>query len=383
MVSFELTSEQEDIRRMARDFVKKEVIPTALQHDEEEKFNFDLVKKAWDLGLMNTSIPEEFGGPGLDFLTYCLIVEEMSYGCAGVTTFIPANTLGTLPILIGATDEQKARMLKPLVEGPALAAFGLTEPNAGSDIGSMSTTARREGDYYILNGSKCFITNGGVAHQYVIFATVDKSLGVKGVTAFYVPAGIPGVSVGKKEKKMGIRASDTAEVILENVRVPVEDRIGEEGMGARLALGTLDKARVSVGASSVGTAQAALDAAVSYARQRVQFGKAIGSFQAIQFILADIAIGVVTGRNMYYHAAWLCDQNRPFSLESAICKTYCSDMVVKATNEALQVFGGYGYTREYGMEKLVRDARITQIVDGTNQIQRMIIGSQLVKDSFF
>lgn len=380
MVSFDLTEEQEEIRRMARNFVKKEISPIALKHDEEESFNFDLVKKVWEVGLLNTSIPEEYGGAGMDFLTYCLIIEEMSYGCGGLTGFVAANSLGTMPILIGGTDEQKSRMLKPLVEGPSLVAFGLTEPNAGSDIGSMSSTARRDGNYYILNGTKCFITDGGVADQYVIFASVDKRKKTKGITAFYVPANTPGISVGKEEKKMGNKASNTAEVILENVRVPVEDRIGEEGMGARLALGTLDRARVSVGASSVGMARAALDAATAYAKQRVQFGKTIGSFQAIQAILADVAIGVTTGRNMYYHAAWLCDQKRPYSLESAICKTYCSDMVVKASNEALQVFGGYGYIREFGIEKIVRDARLLQIVDGTNQIQRMIISSHLLKD---
>lgn len=380
MLNYSLTQEQEDMIRLARDFAKKEMIPVAHEYDEKEEQATGVVKKAFDIGLMNLTLPAEYGGMGLDTFTNCRVGEELCYGCAGIQTTITANTLATVPIMIGGTEEQKKRFLSPLADAPILAAFALTEPNAGSDNSMIQTTAKREGDYYVLNGNKCFITNAGVADLYTVFATVDRSKGSKGITAFAVTADTPGISAGKKEKKMGIRASVTAEVILDNCRVPVENLLGEEGKGLRLALANLNEARIGVGAGAVGIMRRAFDEALEYSKQRVQFGKPISKNQAIQFMLADMAIMIEASRNLYWKAAWLVDNHLPAQKESAITKTFCTDSGVTVTNMALQIFGGYGYIREYPVEKLVRDIRILPILDGTNQIQRVILSGLLLRE---
>lgn len=380
MISFQLTEEQKAIINLAKSFAKNELIPNAHEYDEKEELPWEIVKKAFDVGLMNLNIPEEYGGPGLDLITTTMVIEELCYGCAGITTTIGANALALTPLLIAGTAEQKEKFLRPMTREFKLAAFGLTEPGAGSDPAALSTTAKRDGNNYILNGTKCFISNGGIADIYTIFATVDKKKGIKGISAFVVTADTPCIFGGKKEKKMGIRASVTAEVILEDCVVPAENLLGKEGEGFTLAMHTLNHARISTASGAIGVSRRALDLAVEYAKTRVQFGKPIGYNQGVSFMLADMAIAIEVGRNMIWKAAWLADQGLPFAKESAICKTFCTDVGVQVTNMALQVFGGYGYTREYPLEKLVRDARIYPIVEGTNQIQRMIISGALMRD---
>lgn len=381
MIDFELTDEQKDIQRMARQFVAKEIMPITRELDEKEEHSPEIIEKLFDVGLMNFPIPVEYDGPGLDTLTTMLVTEELNYGCAGIATTVAANSLATYPILIAGTPEQKEKYLSFMCEKPRLAAFGLTEPSVGSDAAGLSTTAVREGDYYRLNGSKCFITNGGVANLYTIFATVDRSKGIKGITAFIVPASTPGISGGKKEHKMGLRCSNTTDVILEDVMVPVENRLGDEGEGFKIAMKTLNKARINVGASATGVARAALDAATSYSKQRIQFGKPISEFQAIQFMLADMAIQIEAARMLVWQAAYMEDRGLPCIKEAAIAKTFASDMAMKVTTDAVQVFGGYGFTREFLVEKYMRDVKIMQIYDGTNQIQRMIIARQILQNA--
>ena len=380
LLNYNLTEEQNDIVRLARNFAKNEMIPLAEYYDESEKHPEEIVKKAWEVGLMNLSIPEEYGGPGLEFFTYCLVNEELCWGCAGITTIFNANTLANLPIIIGGSDEQKRKFLTPFTKAPILSAFGLTEPNSGSDAGAMHSIARLEGDYYVINGSKCFITNGAVASQFVIFASVDRSKGAKGVTAFVVPSDTPGISCGKKEKKLGIRASVTSEIIMENLRVPKENLLLGEGKGMRLALGTLNKARISVASGAVGVSRRAFEEALAYSKQRVQFGKPICELQAIQHMLADMAISIQAMRDLYWRAAWMASNDLPCQKESAICKAFNTEVGFKVVNTGLQIFGGYGYIREYPMEKLLRDIRIMTIVDGTTQIQKNILAGLLLNE---
>lgn len=380
LLNYNLTDEQQDMVRLARSFAKNEMIPVAQFYDESEKHPEEVVKKAWELGLMNMTIPEEYGGSGLDFFTYCLVNEELCWGCAGISTIFNANTLANLPIIIGGSDEQKKRFLTPLTEAPLLSAFGLTEPNSGSDAGAMQTMAKLDGDHYLINGTKCFITNGAVASQFTIFANLDRSKGSKGISAFIVPADTPGLTCGKKEKKLGIRASVTSEIILENVRVPKENLIMGEGKGMRLALGTLNKARIAVASGATGVARRAFEEALAYAKQRVQFGKPLCEFQAIQHMLADMAISIQAMRDLYWRAAWLAANDLPCQKESAICKAFNTEIGFKVVNTALQIFGGYGYIREYPMEKLLRDIRIMTIVDGTTQIQKNILAGLLINE---
>jgi len=380
MIDFELSEEQQDIRKMARNFAEKEIIPVAGQYDEAEKLPWEIIQKAHAVGLMNLTIGDEYGGQGLDNVTAVLILEELGAACLGVESTIAGNILALTPIQLGGTDEQKRSFILPICSEPKLAAFALTEPNAGSDAAALTTTAVRRDDGYVLNGVKCFITNAGVASQYTVFATVDRSRGAKGITAFVVPAETPGLSIGKKEKKMGDRSSQVAEVILENVFVPEKNRIGKEGEGYRLALETLAITRIHVASAAVGIARRAQEEAVKYAAARVQFGKPIADFQAIQMMLADMRIGVETARLATWRAAWLADQGQPSSLESAVAKCYAADVAMKTTVDAVQVFGGYGYTRDYPVEKLMRDAKITQIYEGSNQIQRLVIARQMVKE---
>ncbi|MCW2278185.1 acyl-CoA dehydrogenase family protein [Heliophilum fasciatum] len=375
-----LTEEQLALRDLAHDFAAHEIRPYAPDWDEKESFpRSELAQKAVEVGLWNIAVPEAHGGTDIDAVSTCLINEELAWGCAGIATSIGGNSLGSYPLLIAGTDEQKERFLRPQVEAGAMAAFALTEPNAGSDVASLATTAHREGDEYVLQGRKCFITNGDLADVYVVFAATDRSQGAKGLSTFVVERGTAGLSTGKKEKKMGIRASNTTEVILEEVRVPAANRLGAEGDGFKLAMKTLDISRPSVAAMAVGVARAAYETALHYAKERVQFGKPIASFQAIQTILADMAMAIETARLLTLKAAMLKDQGLPYTLESAMCKAYATDVAMKVTTDAVQVLGGYGYSREYPVEKWMRDAKILQIYEGTNQIQRLVIANQILR----
>ena len=380
MVDFRLSEEQEAVRKLAREFALKEMRPVAREYDEKEEFLWPIVKKAHELGLLNSVIPEEYGGVGADRLTECLIAEELFYGCAGMGTSLMANNLGLTPIVIAGTDEQKERFLTPFVEEPIMASFCLTEPEAGSDAAGIRTRAVRDGDYYILNGTKQFITNGSVASYYTVFATLDPSLRHKGIIALVVPRDTPGITIGKVEHKMGQRASDTAQVVFEDVKVPVANRLGEEGEGFKIAMKTLDNSRAGIAACAVGIAQAAFEDARKYALERKQFGQPIANFQAIQFMLADMAIKIETARLAVWRAAWLADNGLPHTKESSIAKAYATDIAMQVTTDAVQIFGGYGYTREFLVEKYMRDAKLMQIYEGTNQIQRLVIARHILKE---
>jgi acyl-CoA dehydrogenase len=379
-IDFTLSDEQREIQALAHTFAEEEIRPVAAALDEREEFPWDLVKMAGELGLTTFAFPEELGGLGItDELTNCVITEELAWGCGGVATVLGGTHLASIPILLAGTDEQKQRLLKPIVQRNGLCAMALTEPDAGSDVAAMTTTARREGDHYVLNGAKRFITNGGIADLYVVFATVDRALGHRGVTAFIVPGDTPGVSGGKKEKKLGIRCSHTGEVLLDDVRVPVENRLGEEGGGFKLAMTMLDRSRPMVAAIALGIARAAYEYARDYAKERVQFGIPIANNQAIQFLLADMATKVQAARLMTWWSAKVTETGRPFLYESSMAKNFASDVAMEVTTEAVQIFGGYGYIREYPVEKLFRDAKITQIYEGTNQIQKIVVAQQILK----
>ena len=371
------SSEQAEFRKIVTELVEKEIKPYAAEMDREGNIRPELIKKLGDTGLLNLIVPEEFGGTGLDSVTISIIYEELGKGCAGVATSVAANSLATYPVLLRGTEEQKKYHFDILNQGK-FAAFALTEPNAGSDAGSVATGAVKEGGYYTLNGTKTFITNGGIAEVYLVFANTRKSAGIRGLTAFILPKGTPGFSFGKKEDKMGIRASATCELILDNVRLPESSRLGREGEGFRIAMNTLDAARPFVGAVSVGLAQAALEMAVKYSKERRQFGQPIASFQLVQAMLADMAMRVEAARLLVLKACWMRDQGMEFSKEAAIAKCYASDTAMEVTTNALQIMGGYGYSKEYPAEKYMRDAKIMQIYEGTNQIQRLVIANKLI-----
>ena len=377
-MNLNFTDEQKDLQKLVREFTIKEVMPVAKRYDHEGEFPWDLFNKVVEMGLHCMPAPEEYDGPGLDTLTCAILTEELAKGDVGFATTVAANGLAAYPVLLAGNDAQRKRFFDILMKGK-LAAFCLTEPNAGSDAGSVATSARREGEEYVLNGTKCFITNGGVASVYTVFATVDRSKGLKGLSAFIVERDRPGVSIGQEEDKMGIRSSNTTEVILQDVRIPATNLLGKEGDGFKIAMQTLDISRPVVGALGVGLGQAALDHAVKYAKERVQFGKPIGTFQAIQIMLADMAIAVESARWLVYRAAFLKDAGLPFTMEAAMAKTLGGDIAMKVSTDAVQILGGYGFSREYPVEKLMRDAKILQIFEGTNQIQRLVIAGQLLK----
>lgn len=379
-MQFKLTEEHEMIRKMVRDFALNEVAPTAVERDEEEKFDRGIFEKMAELGLTGIPWPEQYGGIGSDFLAYCIAVEELSRVDASVGVTLSAHTsLAGWPIYKFGSEEQKQKYLRPMAQGEKMGAYGLTEPGSGSDAGGMRTTARLEGDEYILNGSKIFITNGGEADIYVVFALTDPQSKQRGTSAFIVEKDFPGFSVGKKEKKMGIRSSPTTEIIFEDCRVPKENLLGELGEGFKVAMMTLDGGRNGIAAQAVGIAQGALDAAVDYAKQRVQFGKPIAAQQGIGFKLADMATNVEAARLLTYQAAWLESEGLPYGKESAMSKLFAGDTAMKVTTEAVQVFGGYGYTKEYPVERFMRDAKITQIYEGTQEIQKLVISRMLTK----
>ncbi|MGD6870786.1 acyl-CoA dehydrogenase [Sutcliffiella horikoshii] len=379
-MNFQLSEEHEMIRKMVRDFAKNEVEPTAAERDEEERFDMDIFKKMADLGLTGIPFPEEYGGIGSDYLAYCIAVEELSRVCASTGVTLSAHTsLASWPIYKYGTEEQKQKYLVPLAQGTSIGGYGLTEPGSGSDAGGMRTTAKLDGDHYVLNGSKIFITNGGIADIYVVFAVTDPTSKHKGTSAFIVEADFPGFSVGKKEKKLGIRSSPTTEIIFEDCRVPVENMLGAEGEGFKVAMTTLDGGRNGIAAQAVGIAQGALDAAVAYAKERVQFGKPIAAQQGVSFKLADMATTVEASRLLTYQAAWRESEGLSYGLESAMSKLFAGDTAMKVTIEAVQVFGGYGYTKDYPVERYMRDAKITQIYEGTQEIQRLVISRMLTK----
>ncbi|MDL1956384.1 MAG: acyl-CoA dehydrogenase family protein [Candidatus Desulfofervidus auxilii] len=378
---YPLTEEQLMIKEVARRIAEEKIIPKRAELDEKEEFPRDILKEIARADLFGIFIPEEYGGLGFGSFENSLAVEQIAWGCAGVATAFAASGLGAYPILLFGNEEQKRTYLPPIAKGEKLAAFGLTEPNAGSDAGGIQTTAIKNGDYYIINGTKQWITNAGEAEIYVIIALTDKKKGPRGASAFILEKGDLGFSFGKKEKKMGIRASTTGDLIFEDCRIPKERLLGKEGMGFIIALKTLDYARPGVGALAVGLAQAALDEAVKFARQRKQFGQPIISFQAVGHMLAEMATQIEAARALTYTICKYIDTNpKDFTKYAAMAKLFASDVAMKVTTDAVQVLGGYGYMRDYPVEKMMRDAKILQIYEGTNQIQRNIIAQILNKE---
>jgi len=371
------------IQNLARKVAVEKVVPVRAELDEKEEFPWEIVKISAEAGLMGVSMPEEYEGFGGGILEYCLVAEELSRVCLGIATSVVASGLGAMPILLFGSPDQKKKYLPDIAKGKRLAAFGLTEADAGSDAGAIRTTATRTGDGYLLNGTKQWITNGGEAEVYTIIAITDRSKGPRGASALIVEKGTPGFNFGKKEKKMGIRASATRELVFQDCFVPKENLIGKEGMGFIVTMRTFDRTRPGVGAQGVGLAQGALDEAVRYAREREQFGKKIISFQAIQHLLADMATQVEAARALVYSVARYIDRSenpKEISKVSGMTKLFASDVAMRVTTDAVQIFGGYGYMREYPVEKMMRDAKILQIYEGTNQIQRNIIGQELIKE---
>ncbi|MCU0495680.1 MAG: acyl-CoA dehydrogenase [Chloroflexaceae bacterium] len=376
---FDVTEEQQVIRSTVREFAEKEIAPRARHVDETGEFPAEVFRKMGQLGLMGLPFPEEFGGAGVDSISAAIAVEEVARACGSTALAYAAHMgLGSAPIAMFGSAEQKERFLKPAAEGAYMAAFGLTEPHAGSDAGATRTSAVLEGNQWVINGSKMWITNAPMAGHIIVTAVTDKERGKRGISAIIVPGGTPGMSFGKHEPKMGLRGSVSTAISLDNVRVPKENLLGERGRGFTQFLQVLDGGRVSIGAMCVGLAQAAYEAAVSYAREREAFGKPIGSYQSVSNMIADMEVGLETSRLMVYKAAWLKDQGRPFSKEAAVAKLYASEVSEKICRDAIQVFGGYGYSQEYPVERLYRDTRLLTIGEGTSEILRMVIGRSVL-----
>ena len=378
MVDLTLTDEQKDLREMAHNFAENEIRKVAWEYDKEGTWPEDILKQAWELGIMNNHLPEEYGGPGLDYLSGCLIEEEIGWGCSGIGTSISCNGLATAPILLGGSEEIKKKYLGMLTEEPKLASFCLTEPDAGSDVSGMRTTAVKMGDKYVINGSKCFITNGSYADYYTVYAKTDKDAGHKGISAFVVERNWDGVTVDKKEDKLGQRASNTATISFNDVEVPAENLLGEENQGFKLAMMTLDRTRPGVAAMAVGIARAAFEFATEYSKERVQFGVPIAMHQAIQFMIADMATKIEAARLLTWQGAVLLDQGKRNTLASSHAKRFAADSAMEVTTDAVQVYGGYGFIKEYPVEKLMRDAKIMQLYEGTSQIQRLVIAREVL-----
>lgn len=378
-VSFALTPEQRELRALVREFAEKEIRPKAAEYDEHQTHPADLIEKAHEVGLMNVHVPEALGGPGLPAFEGMLVGEELSWGCAGIAVSIVANTLGAAPVLIAGSDEQKRAWLPPLLEAPLLCSFALTEPDAGSDAARIKTTAERRGDEYVLNGSKMFITNAGHASWSVVFASTDRSKGHKGLSAFVVPMEAEGVTIEKHLDKMGQRATDTSAFALSDVVVSEANRLGEEGDGFKIAMQTLDLTRPGTAAGAVGVAQAAYEHAVEYAKERVTFDVPIAMHQGVNFLIADMATEIEAARLLTWQAAWMLDSGygRKATLYSSFAKRFSADTAMKVTTDAVQIFGGYGYIKEYPVEKLMRDAKLFQIYEGTSQIQRLVIAKEI------
>jgi alkylation response protein AidB-like acyl-CoA dehydrogenase len=378
-MDFDLTDDQRMIRDMVRDFAQKEIAPIAAEMDKTEEFPWPVVRKMGELGLLGLPIPEKYGGAGADTVSYAIAVEEVSRASGSLGITLAAHTsLGTYPIYLFGTEEQKHAYLPPLATGQGLGAFGLTEPGAGSDAGATRTTAVRDGDAWVINGQKTFITNGSIARTLVVSAVTDHGKGTKGISSFIVPTDAPGFQPGRDEDKLGLRASVTSQLFFNDCRVPAGNLLGQEGDGFKQMLITLDGGRISIGAMALGLAQAALDASLKYAKERVQFGQAIANFQAIQWMLADMATEIDCARLMVYRAAWLKDRGKRFTREAAMAKLFASEAADRACNKAIQIHGGYGYTRDYPVERYWRDARLCTIGEGTSEIQRIVIARQLL-----
>ncbi len=380
-MNYFLTEDQLELKEIARKVAEEKIKPVREKYDEEGIFPWDIVKIMAQTDLFAVLVPEEYDGISGKVMDLAIITEELCRVDAGISLALGATGLGLYPILLSASEEQKQKYLPQIAAGEKLAAFALTEPNAGSDASGIQTTATKDGDYYILNGTKQWITNGGEADIYTVFAMTDKRRGARGISCFIVEKGTPGFSFGKKENKMGIRASATRELIFEDCKVPKENLIGREGGGFMVAMKTFDKSRPMVAAQAVGIAQGAYEIAAKYSKERHQFGKPISSFQAVQFMLADMATQIEAARALVYATAKMIDSGaKKYSKESAMCKVFASDVAMKVTTDAVQILGGYGYMKEYPVEKMMRDAKITQIYEGTNQIQRAIIAANLIKE---
>jgi len=380
-LNYFLTEEQKLIKDLARKIAEEKILPVRAKYDEEEIFPWEIIKILGDSDLFGVYIPEEYGGMGYGIFELCIVIEELSRVCGGIALAYAGTALGAFPILMFGNEEQKKKYLPPIAKGEKIAAFAVTEPEAGSDITNLNTTAKRQGDYYILNGTKQWITNGGEAEIYTVIAATDKSKGTRGMTAFILEKGMEGFEFGKKEKKLGIRASATRELIFNNCKVPKENVLGREGMGFIITLKNFDTSRPGVAAQALGIAQGAFEAAIEYAHQRKQFGQPISSFQAIQHMLAEMATEIEAARALIYQTAKMIDSGeKNISKESAMCKLFASDVAMKVTTNAIQIFGGYGYMKDYPVEKMFRDAKITQIYEGTNQIQKNIIALELIKE---
>jgi acyl-CoA dehydrogenase len=379
-VDFALSEEQLLLRETASRFAKEVIAPVAGEFDQSGEFPRDIIRQAWELGLASTAVPEEYGGVGLSLVDSCIVTEALSWGCSGMTTSIMANDLGIMPVLVGGNEAQKKEWLERFAAEFCLVAFCLSEPNAGSDVAGLQLLAEKDGEDYVLTGTKCWITNGGEADYYTVFATLDRASRHKGIVAFVIPSDLEGISLGKKEDKMGQRASDTRVINFDGVRVPAANRLGAEGEGFKVAMRTLDRTRPSIGALACGIAQRALDEAVGYAQERKAFGFPIAGFQAVQFMLADMAKSIEAARLLTLQSAWMIDQGQNASKYSSFAKCFATDMAMDVTTDAVQVFGGNGYTKEYPVEKLMRDAKLMQIYEGTNQIQRLVIARELLKE---
>lgn len=381
MIGFELSEEQKQIRDTAMKFAKNEMLPVSQEWDEKGEMPFEILKKAWETGLYNTCIPTEYGGAGFSTLDSILITEALAYGCMGMNTAIMANDLALLPIVIGGSDEQKKKFLTPFTEDFKLAAFCLTEPGNGSDAGGLKTHLKENGDHYLLNGNKMWITNAGFADVFVVYCTIDPEKKHKGITAIVLEKGMDGIEIGKPEKKMGHCCSDTRSVTFNNVKVPKENILGGVGEGWSIAMKTLDHSRPMVAASAVGGAQCAMDFAVKYSTERKQFGTPISNMQAIQFMIADMAMNTEAARLLVHKAAWMIDNNQKNTLQASYAKAFAADICMKVTTDAVQIYGGYGYSKEYPVEKLMRDAKLIQIYEGTSQIQRLVISKDIIKNA--
>jgi acyl-CoA dehydrogenase len=378
VVDFTLTDEQKDLREMAHNFAENEMRSVAWEYDKEGTWPQEVIDKAWEVGLMNSHVEEAYGGVGLDYLSGCLIEEELGWGCSGIGTSIGANGLAGAPVQLGGSEETKKKYLGMLTEEPKLASFCLTEPDAGSDVAGMKTRAVKKGDKYIINGSKCFITNGQYADWFTVYAKTDPDAGSKGITAFVVDGKQDAITVDKKEDKMGQRASNTATITFNDVEVPAENMLGDENHGFKLAMMTLDRTRPGVAAMAVGIARAAFEAASDYSKERQQFGVPIAMHQAIQFLIADMAVKVDAGRLLTWLSAVQLDQGTSNTLSSSEAKRFAADSAMEVTTDAVQVYGGYGFIKEYPVEKFMRDAKIMQLYEGTSQIQRMVIAREVL-----
>ena len=379
MYSFDLSPEQRQLKDTVHRFAVEEIIPVAAEYDQKEELPLDICHKAWELGFLSPQVPTTYGGLGLGVMDTCLIDEEMIYGCAGIALNMVANNLAALPLLIAGDEAQKKRYLGRLAAEPSFGAFALTEPGAGSDAAGITTSYRKVGDEFVLNGTKHFITNGTIADWYVVFATQDRDDRHGGISCFVLPSDTPGISANRMHNKMGQRASDTAEIVFEEARVSRAGLVGAEGAGFKVAMRTFDHSRPEVGAFAIGISQRALDESLKYAQQREAFGQTIANFQAIQFMLADMAIELEAMRLLTYKAAWMLDQGAPASIVSSYAKAFGADRTMQITTNAVQIFGGYGYLGEYPVEKLMRDAKLLQIYEGTSQIQRVVIARHLLK----